>query len=123
MTIVVPTGGILADRLRKKGLLNTTQVRKLFNCGGFGMEATFFIIMVYSSTMIQGMTALAIGVAFSGFAISGFNVNHLDIAPRYASILMGISNGIGTLAGCFCPYMVHFITNEDRVSTLSIKSI
>lgn len=30
---------------------------------------------------------------------SGFNVNHFDIAPRYASILMGLSNGIGALAG------------------------
>ena len=30
---------------------------------------------------------------------SGFNVNHLDIAPRYASILMGITNSCGTLSG------------------------
>lgn len=116
MTIIVPSGGILADRLRRKGFLNTTQVRKLFNCGGFGMEATFFIIMAYSDTQTQGMTALTIGVAFSGFAISGFNVNHLDIAPRYASILMGISNGIGTIAGCICPYVVHLITAENQVS-------
>jgi hypothetical protein len=43
--------------------------------------------------------ALIIAVGCSGFAISGFNVNHLDIAPRYASILMGISNGVGTFAG------------------------
>ncbi|XP_063927557.1 vesicular glutamate transporter 1 isoform X2 [Zophobas morio] len=114
MTIIVPSGGILADRLRKKGLLNTTQVRKLFNCGGFGMEATFFLIMAFSDTYVEGMAALTIGVAFSGFAISGFNVNHLDIAPRYASILMGVSNGIGTIAGCICPYVVHLITNEDE---------
>ncbi|ENN70734.1 hypothetical protein YQE_12564, partial [Dendroctonus ponderosae] len=103
MTLVVPAGGIMADRLRKKGILNTTQVRKLFNCGGFGLEATFFIAMAYSHTTLQGMTALTIGVAFSGFAISGFNVNHLDIAPRYASILMGLSNGIGTVAGAIVP--------------------
>ncbi|KAJ8922636.1 hypothetical protein NQ315_007668 [Exocentrus adspersus] len=109
MTVVVQTGGILADKLRKNGILTTTQVRKLFNCGGFGMEATFFLVMAYSDTVTQGMTALTIGVAFSGFAISGFNVNHLDIAPRYASILMGISNGIGTIAGCICPYVVHKI--------------
>nr|CAI5869702.1 unnamed protein product [Callosobruchus analis] len=114
MTIVVPTGGILADRIRKKGILTTTQVRKLFNCGGFGMEATFFIIMAYSSTITQGMTALTIGVAFSGFAISGFNVNHLDIAPRYASILMGMSNGIGTIAGAICPFVVHQIVEEKK---------
>ncbi|KAJ8949909.1 hypothetical protein NQ318_010543 [Aromia moschata] len=115
MTVIVQTGGILADRLRKKGILTTTQVRKLFNCGGFGMEATFFLIMAYSDTMTQGMTALSIGVAFSGFAISGFNVNHLDIAPRYASILMGMSNGIGTIAGCICPFVVHkIVRNKTR---------
>ncbi|KAK6051981.1 hypothetical protein COOONC_10515 [Cooperia oncophora] len=31
--------------------------------------------------------------------VAGFNVNHFDIAPRYASILMGLSNGFGALAG------------------------
>lgn len=112
MTIIVPTGGILADRLRKKGILNTTQVRKLFNCGGFGMEATFFLVMAYSHNITQGTTALSIGVAFSGFAISGFNVNHLDIAPRYASILMGLSNGIGTIAGAIIPHVVHAIVKH-----------
>lgn len=64
------------------------------------------------------MTALTFGVAFSGFAISGYNVNHLDIAPRYASILMGLSNGIGTLAGIFCPIAIDFLT-KDIVSTIS----
>ena len=42
----------------------------------------------------------------------GFNVNHLDIAPRYASILMGISNGFGTLAGMLCPIVVNKMTKE-----------
>uniref|UniRef100_A0AAQ6IU69 Major facilitator superfamily (MFS) profile domain-containing protein n=1 Tax=Anabas testudineus TaxID=64144 RepID=A0AAQ6IU69_ANATE len=47
-----------------------------------------------------------------GFAISGFNVNHLDIAPRYASILMGISNGVGTLSGMVCPLIVGALTKH-----------
>ncbi|VDM09536.1 unnamed protein product [Wuchereria bancrofti] len=29
----------------------------------------------------------------------------MDIAPRYAAILMGFSNGIGTLAGLTCPFV------------------
>lgn len=62
------------------------------------------------------MTALTFGVAFSGFAISGYNVNHLDIAPKYASILMGLSNGIGTLAGILCPIVIDYIT-RDPVSS------
>ena len=40
-------------------------------------------------------------------------MNHLDIAPRYASILMGISNGCGTLSGMFCPIVVEELTKHD----------
>lgn len=44
--------------------------------------------------------------------VAGFNVNHLDIAPRYASILMGISNGVGTLSGMVCPLIVGAMTKN-----------
>lgn len=122
MTIIVPCGGLLADHLRKKEILSTTSVRKLFNCGGFGMEAVFFLVVAYAKSATQATLALTFGVAFSGFAISGFNVNHLDIAPRYASILMGLSNGIGTIAGLFCPIVVDHIT-EKKVSKPFINII
>ena len=41
-------------------------------------------------------------------------MNHLDIAPRYASILMGLSNSVGTLSGMLCPIVVQHITRESR---------
>lgn len=34
MTIVVPFGGQLADYLRSKNIMTTTNVRKIMNCGG-----------------------------------------------------------------------------------------
>jgi len=37
----------------------------------------------------------------------------LDIAPRYASILMGISNGFGTLSGILCPIAVSALTGSE----------
>jgi len=46
-------------------------------------------------------------------------VNHLDIAPRYASILMGMSNGVGTLAGMFCPIVTEMMTKHEVWSTYS----
>jgi ACS family sodium-dependent inorganic phosphate cotransporter len=33
------------------------------------------------------------------FTWSGFVPNHLDIAPRYADVLMGITNTAGTIPG------------------------
>ena len=113
MTTIVPLGGQLADYLRKNGIMTTTTVRKLFNCGGFGGEALFLIAVAYSHTETQAVVALIIAVGSSGFAISGFNVNHLDIAPRYASILMGISNGVGTFAGMICPIVTEQITKDE----------
>ncbi|XP_057178084.1 vesicular glutamate transporter 1 isoform X2 [Triplophysa rosa] len=97
MTIIVPIGGQLADYLRSHNIMTTTNVRKMMNCGGVAISF------------------LVLAVGFSGFAISGFNVNHLDIAPRYASILMGISNGVGTLSGMVCPLIVGAMTkNKTR---------
>nr|NP_001122357.1 vesicular glutamate transporter [Ciona intestinalis]BAF81885.1 vesicular glutamate transporter [Ciona intestinalis] len=110
MTIIVPFGGVLADFLRKKEILSTTNVRKVMNCGGFGMEALFLLILACSHGHTASVVCLVFAVGFSGFAISGFNVNHLDIAPRYASILMGLSNGAGTLSGMICPLLVSYIT-------------
>lgn len=43
MAFIVPIGGFLADNLRRRGILSTTTVRKVFNCGGFGMEAIFLL--------------------------------------------------------------------------------
>ncbi|XP_061629079.1 vesicular glutamate transporter 3 [Phyllopteryx taeniolatus] len=110
MTIVVPVGGQLADFLRSNKIMTTTNVRKLMNCGGFGMEATLLLVVGFSHTRAVAISFLVLAVGFSGFAISGFNVNHLDIAPRYASILMGISNGVGTLSGMVCPLIVGALT-------------
>ncbi|XP_002936892.1 vesicular glutamate transporter 3 [Xenopus tropicalis] len=115
MTIIVPVGGQLADFLRSRKILSTTTVRKIMNCGGFGMEATLLLVVGYSHTKAISISFLVLAVGFSGFAISGFNVNHLDIAPRYASILMGISNGVGTLSGMVCPLIVGAMTkNKTR---------
>uniref|UniRef100_A0A8C6ZBC3 Solute carrier family 17 member 8 n=1 Tax=Nothoprocta perdicaria TaxID=30464 RepID=A0A8C6ZBC3_NOTPE len=112
MTIIVPIGGQLADFLRSRKILTTTTVRKIMNCGGFGMEATLLLVVGYSHTKGVAISFLVLAVGFSGFAISGFNVNHLDIAPRYASILMGISNGVGTLSGMVCPLIVGAMTKH-----------
>ncbi|KAK5902458.1 hypothetical protein CesoFtcFv8_007706 [Champsocephalus esox] len=116
MTIVVPIGGQLADYLRTNNIMSTTNVRKIMNCGGFGMEATLLLVVGCSHTRGVAISFLVLAVGFSGFAISGFNVNHLDIAPRYASILMGISNGVGTLSGMVCPIIVGALTkNKTRL--------
>lgn len=53
MTSLVPIGGMLADYLRKNNIMTTTNVRKLFNCGGFGLEAFFFVLVAYANNKVM----------------------------------------------------------------------
>ncbi|KAI3386450.1 hypothetical protein SNEBB_011487 [Seison nebaliae] len=112
MIFIVPLGGQLADFLRQK-YLTTTTVRKMMNCGGFGMEAVFLMTVAFQKKPHYAVAFLTVAVGFSGFAISGYNVNHLDIAPRFASILMGLSNGIGTFAGMLVPICTEQLTKNS----------
>ena len=55
---------------------------------------------------------LAAGVAFCGFEFNGYLVNPLDIAPRYAGIMIGLARTIGATAGFASPFLVTLITSE-----------
>ena len=43
-------------------------------------------------------------------------VNHLDVAPRFAGILMGIANSVGTIPGMIAPYVVGLLTDNQVIS-------
>lgn len=53
MTIIVPLGGMLADHIRTNGYMSTTNVRKLFNCGGFGLEGLFFLVVAHATSSVN----------------------------------------------------------------------
>ena len=79
---------------------------------GFLSQAAFLVMVGYTTNKQLAIIGLTLAVGFGGFTWSGFPVNHLDISPRYASILFGISNCIATLPGIFSPIMVGFITEK-----------
>ena len=66
---------------------------------GFLGAAVALMFMPTARTTTSGVTATTCALGLAGFARGGFSVNHMDIAPKYAGILMGISNTAGTLAG------------------------
>ena len=57
------------------------------------------MLMPMATTVGSGVAATSVALGFLGCARGGFSVNHMDIAPKYAGVLMGISNTAGTLAG------------------------
>lgn len=72
---------------------------------------------------IVALSPLFQWILFTVCSLIGFNVNHLDIAPRYASILMGISNGVGTLSGMVCPLIVGAMTKHKVESSSCVEAL
>lgn len=63
------------------------------------------------TTLAVVLFSLALGI--TALNMSSYNVNHLDIAPRYAGVLMGITNTAGTIPGIVGPYVVGYLTNNE----------
>lgn len=103
MAIVLQFAGHLADWLLMKNIWSRTTIRKIFNCGAFLAQTVFMVFAAYATSVVSCVVFLTIAVGLGGFAWSGFSVNHLDIAPPHASVLMGISNTVATLPGIISP--------------------
>ena len=55
------------------------------------------MLMPMASGAAGGIAATTLTLGALGFARGGFSVNHMDIAPKYAGVVMGISNTAGAL--------------------------
>lgn len=64
---------------------------------------------------------LTIAVGIGAFSLSGFAVNHLDIAPHYAQILFGITNTFGTIPGIISPNLTEFLVKNHVRNFLKVK--
>jgi MFS transporter, ACS family, solute carrier family 17 (sodium-dependent inorganic phosphate cotransporter), other len=96
--VCINLGGWLADRLLQTSL-SVTAVRKIMQTIGCAGPALFLVLISTVSSAEGAIALMACVMGLAAFAMGGFGVNHLDVAPRYAGVLMGISNTAGTLPG------------------------
>lgn len=114
MGICSNVGGVTADLLIRKKW-GVTRVRKLLNSAGFA--AASVALMLLPSTPTLGASVALSSMALGSLAIArgGYSVNHMDIAPRHAGVLMGFSNGAGSMAG-----MIGAAPGGDSLSLSSV---
>jgi len=108
MFLMGNVAGWIADNLLKAGF-SLTFVRKLMQSIGFLGAATFISLVGGVTTIAQAIVYMCCTLGLGAFALSGFAVNHLDIGPRYAGILLGFSNTAGTIPGIVGVTLTGFI--------------
>ncbi|KAI4328802.1 hypothetical protein L6164_021129 [Bauhinia variegata] len=100
MAVFANIGGWIADTLVSKGLSITT-VRKIMQSIGFLGPAFFLTQLSKVRTPALAVLCMACSQGSDAFSQSGLYSNHQDIGPRYAGVLLGLSNTAGVLAGVF----------------------
>ncbi|XP_076439461.1 sialin-like [Babylonia areolata] len=108
--------GSLSDRLLRSGLLTTGQCRKLFQvlgcvgCAGCMLAVGFLdhtaraaaVLLLVLALSLQNLTSVA------------FRINHLDIAPRFAGVMMGISLTVAMAFSLTGPPVTAAIVRQGR---------
>ncbi|KAA3475265.1 ascorbate transporter, chloroplastic-like [Gossypium australe] len=90
-------GGWIADTLVSRGLSITAIMQSI----GFLGPAFFLTQLSYVRTPAMAVLCMACSQGSDAFSQSGLYSNHQDIGPRYAGVLLGLSNTAGVLAGVF----------------------
>lgn len=90
--------GPSADALIARGVPVVT-VRKTAQCLAFLGPAACLLAasMSEGGPLSVGLVALSLGLA--SFSLAGLYCNHADLSPRYASVLLGMTNTSGALPG------------------------
>ena len=67
-----------------------------------------------SDDKLKAVFFLTLTVGVNGLAMVGFAINHIDIAPRFAGVLMGITNTVATIPGFMGPQLAKALTPNVR---------
>jgi len=96
--VFLNVAGGVADRLIARGM-DVTRVRKLMQTIGAGSIGTALALVGFVDSAWAAIAIMTVGNALGAFVTGGFAVNHMDVAPKYAGTLMGITNTAGTIPG------------------------
>ncbi|GJQ86369.1 hypothetical protein Trydic_g4944 [Trypoxylus dichotomus] len=106
----------MSDFLINRSILSVTAARKVASGIGLIGPAVGLIILgqIENPSRGESLALLIFAVGINSAIFSGHQINHIDISPRYAATLMGLTNGIGNICSLVAPLMVQYIvTNES----------
>jgi ACS family sodium-dependent inorganic phosphate cotransporter len=95
--------GSIADRMISGGM-PVGKVRKIMQSISAGSMTLTLLVVGYSTNVWMAIAIMSVGNALGSFAIGGFVVNHMDVAPRHAGTVMGITNTFATIPGIIGVY-------------------
>ncbi len=94
----VNAGGWIGDAILLQRI-GVGATRKTLQTVAFGLGAAPLLALPAAQTPLAAIALLTLSAAANGLGLSAYGVNHLDVGPTYAGVLMGITNSIAALPG------------------------
>ena len=88
----------IADAMIRRGV-SVSLVRKLMQATGLIGSSAFLLLVTQAGSPTAAVLMICGALGMLGLTWAGYAPNHLEIAPRHADILMGITNTAGTIPG------------------------
>ena len=98
MFVMANVGAWIADAMIRGGTSVST-VRKLMQAAGLLGASAFMLLIAQPASPTGAILIMCGALGALGLTWAGYAPNHLEIAPKHADILMGITNTAGTLPG------------------------
>lgn len=80
-------------------------------------SAAFLIVVAYTKSKVVAVTGITLSAGVMGLQIVGASANHLDLAPRYAGVLMGFTNFASSMSGIVGPFIADALTVSKKSTT------
>jgi MFS transporter, ACS family, solute carrier family 17 (sodium-dependent inorganic phosphate cotransporter), other len=110
--VVVNSGGWIADAMLLRGA-SVGATRKLMQSCAFGLGALPLLALPAARSPGAAIALITISAAANGLGLAAYGVNHLDVGPTYAGVLMGISNTIAAIPGIIGVAITGFIVQAS----------
>ena len=89
-------------------------MRKLMQTAAFMLGAVPMVLLPSVTSALVATALVTISLGGVSLGAAGYAVNHLDIAPQYAGILMGLSNTFAQLPGIVGVALTGFIVKATH---------
>ncbi len=98
MFVVIHFSASVADRMIARGV-SATRTRKIMQCTGLLVSAVFLLALKNVQSAGAALVLICAATGIQGLVSCGYAPGIMDVAPRHASLLNGVSNTIATIPG------------------------
>lgn len=105
----------VADYINNRQILSAGASRKLFNSIGHYGPMVMLIALGYvpKEKTDTAVALLTLAVGMNAGTYVGYLINHMDLSPNYAGVLMGLTNFVSNIVSIIAPLMVGVIVGDD----------